>query len=236
MGNHDYAGSVEAQEAFTGDARWHARMNYTLTVPEADLTLVFVDSPRACPSYMTAPYGDCNENCMLQLANISARGGGVSCTAATAVACWESHLAWLNATLAAATTKWKFVAGHHPITDEHMPLMAPSLGAHGVQAYLAGHVHNLQHAVATKGTPKPVNYFISGAGAFGSVAELQAAAGGLGSGRTHLPRSVTLPGEAAPAFEGNGPGFLSITLDGDTARAAFVLYNGTIAYATTFAA
>ena len=45
MGNHDYAGSVEAQEAFTGDARWHARMNYTLTVPEADLTIVFIDSP-----------------------------------------------------------------------------------------------------------------------------------------------------------------------------------------------
>lgn len=236
MGNHDYAGSVNAQETFTTDARWHAGMNYTLTIPEADLSIVFVDSPRACASYMSAPYGDCNENCMLQLANISARGGGMSCTNATSVPCWESHVEWLNATLAGLTTKWKFVAGHHPITDEHMPLMAPSLGFHGVQAYLAGHVHNLQHAVATKGTPKPVNYFISGAGAFGSVAELEAAAAGLGSGRTHLPRSVSLPGEAAPEFEGNGPGFLSFTIDGDTAFASFILYNGTVVYSTNFTA
>ena len=228
---------MRAQQAFTADARWHADTNYTLVVPEADLSIVFVDTPRACPSYMAAPYGDCNENCMLQLANISARGGGADCTRATAVACWESHLGWLNATLAGLTTKWRFVAGHHPITDENMPLMAPSLGAHGVQAYFAGHVHNLQHAVGTKGTPKPVQYFISGAGAFGSVAELEAAAAAaVGGGRTHLPRSVALPGEAAPEFEGAGPGCLALTLDGDMALATFILYNGSVAYRTNFTA
>jgi hypothetical protein len=73
MGNHDYAGSVKAQEDFAGDKRWTGKMNYTLRVPEADLTIVFIDTPRACPSYMSSPYGDCNENCMLQLNNISVR-------------------------------------------------------------------------------------------------------------------------------------------------------------------
>jgi hypothetical protein len=160
----------------------------------------------------------------------------MSCTNATSVPCWESHLLWLNQTLAGITTKWKFVAGHHPITDEHMPSLVPSLVAYGVQAYLAGHVHNLQHTVSTK-TPRPVQYFISGAGAFGSVKELEsAAAGALGSGRTHVPRSVVLPGEAPPAFEGNGPGFLSITLDGHTASAAFTVFNGTVVYKTSFSA
>jgi hypothetical protein len=52
--------------------------------------------------------------------------------------------------------------------DEHMPYMEPALNAHGVQAYLAGHVHDFQH-LAEKNSA--VNYFISGAGAFSSAFE-----------------------------------------------------------------
>ena len=209
-------------------------MNGTLTVPEADLSIVFVDTPRACPSYMKAPYGDCNENCMLQLANLT---DGMPCTEATSLPCWLSHVAWLNATLAGLTTKWKFVAGHHPIDDEHMPYMMPALNAHGVQAYLAGHVHNLQHA-AEKGSL--VNYFISGAGAFGTAFELEASrlqAQGVALGTTHRPRSITHPEGrewSAANWVANGPGFLAIELDGDVAKAQFIYHNGSVIYTTTF--
>ena len=132
MGNHDYSGKLQAQLEFKNDTRWNLpATNYTISIPEADMTIVMVDTPRACPSYMSKPYGDCTEECMLQLAE-------VGCTNTTSVECWLGHVAWLNATLAGITTTWKLVAGHHPIDQEHMPLMAPALAAHGVQAYLAG--------------------------------------------------------------------------------------------------
>ena len=236
LGNHDYSGSVLAQLAFSADKRWNARVNGSLVIPEADLTIVFVDTPRACPSYMKAPYGDCNELCMLQLANLT---DGVPCTYNTSLPCWLSHVAWLNSTLAAVTTKWKFVAGHHPISDEHMPYMEPALNAHGVQAYLAGHVHDFQH-VAEKNSA--VNYFISGAGAFSSAFEKDAAelaAQGVTLGQTHKPRKISHPRGKVwdrANWSGPGPGFLSITLDGSVATASFVNYLGAVMYNTTFSA
>ena len=235
FGNHDFSGSVAAQLDFKKDPRWNARLNGSLVLPEADATIVFVDSSRACPSYMTAPYGDCNALCAAQLANLTQ---GQPCTAATALPCWLSHVAWLNETLAGVTTKWKFVAGHHPIDDEHMPYMAPALNAHGVQAYFAGHVHNLQH-VSEKGSP--VNYFVSGAGAFGSAHEREAALlqaqQGIVLGETHKPRGIRHPaGRAwdAANWVGAGPGFLAVALLGDVAEAKFVRYDGTVLYNTTF--
>ncbi len=225
-----------AQSTFTADPRWHAHMNGTHVVPEADMTIVFVDTPRACPSYMKAPYGDCNENCMLQLANNTV---GMPCTEETALPCWLSHVAWLNETLAGVTTKWKFVAGHHPIDDENMHYMMPALNAHGVQAYFAGHVHNLQH-VAEKGSL--VNYFISGAGAFGTAYEMEAARlaeQGVALGTTHKPRALIHPeGRAwsAANWVGTGPGFLNIVLDGDVAYASFYHHNGSVIYTSNFTA
>lgn len=212
-------------------------MNGTLSIPEADLTIIFVDTPRACPSYMSKPYGDCNELCMLQLSNLTEGGLGMSCTNTTSLPCWLSHMEWLNATLAGVTTKWKFVAGHHPIDDEHMPYMLPSLKAYGVQAHLAGHVHNLQH-VAEKGSS--TNFFISGAGAFGTAYEMETArlkAQGVVLGETHKPRGIKHP--EGREWDGanwiaNGPGFLSITLDGDLATAQFVYHNGTVIYTSQF--
>lgn len=238
MGNHDFSGSVQAQLDFSADKRWSARTNGTLVIPEADLTIVFVDTPRACPSYMKAPYGDCNELCMLQLANLTE---GMPCTEATALPCWLSHVAWLNATLAQVQTKWRFVAGHHPIDDENMHWMQPALDAHGVQAYFAGHVHSLSHS-AEKGSL--VNYFVSGAGAFGSVKEreaaLELAQQGVVLGKSHKARSIRnpAPGRAFDAanWGGEGPGFLAVELSGDSAQAQFIHYNGTVLYSTTFSA
>lgn len=232
----DYSGSVAAQIAYAGDARWRMpSTHYVLAVPEADLSIVFIDTPRACPSYMTAPYGDCNELCAEQLA-------AVGCTAATATACFESHLAWLNATLAGLTTRWKFVAGHHPIDAENMHLAAASFAAHGVQAYLAGHVHNLQHAASADG----VQYFISGAGAFVSAAAAAAAGeasdrlpSGVLLGSSHTARRIAVPG-AVSGWVGDGPGWLQLSVDNDaptpTTTARFVNANGTVMFTTAFSA
>jgi hypothetical protein len=170
---------------------------------------------------MTAPYGDCTELCAVQLAE-------VGCTNTTDVPCFLDHVAWLNETLAGITTKWKFVAGHHPIDAENMKLMEPALKAHGVQAYFAGHVHNLQHAVGKDG----INYFISGAGAFVHGRRLGAAGdAAVGSGTTHRSRPITHPrGEAWEAsWLGDGPGFLSVDVNGTVTTARFFV-NASVVY------
>ena len=182
QGNHDYAGSIAAQLAFRNDTRWKsAAVNFTLTVPEADMSIVVFDSPRACPSYMSAPYGDCNELCMIQLAELG-------CTNATEAEgkphCFLEHVQWLNETLAGLTTRWKFVAAHHPIDQENVKFVVPALKAHGVQAMFAGHIHNLQHNTGADG----VHYFISGAGAFASALASDGVAAIRSTDSTHTPR------------------------------------------------
>jgi hypothetical protein len=225
QGNHDYAGSVAAQLAFRNDTRWATRAtNYTLSFPEADLSIVVVDSPRGIPSYMSAPYGDCNELCMIQLA-------AVGCTNATEVpsapACLLAHAAWLNATLAALTTRWKLVALHHPIDEGNLHFLVPAFRAHGVQAVFAGHIHNMQHNLGADG----VQYFISGAGAFASAAAEGVPAVRAGAG-SHAPRPLTCTAGSPCAplragFFADGPGFLSVSVGTDAVAASFIHHNGT---------
>lgn len=128
-----------------------------------------------------------------------------------------------------------------------MPAMVPALAAHGVQAYLAGHVHNLQHSVGADG----VQYFVSGAGAFASLDHAVAGSdtdflpGDVAVGVTHKPHPVACPpgsrcAPSASKFLADGPGFLALTVDNDatppTTTASFVHANGTVLYTTTFTA
>ncbi len=66
----------------------------------------------------------------------------------------DAQLAWLDATLSGSRAKWKVVTGHHPIRSggsghgdqpEIIARVLPILKRHGVQAYIAGHDHDLQH-------------------------------------------------------------------------------------------
>ena len=65
-----------------------------------------------------------------------------------------AQLRWLDGQLAASTAPWKLVIGHHTIysggsghgdTPETQALIEPLLRKHGVQAYINGHDHDLQH-------------------------------------------------------------------------------------------
>lgn len=220
-GNHDYAGSIAAMLSFKNDSRWDARgLNYTLVVPEADLTFFFIDTSRGCPSYMKSPYGDCNDKCAKQLAALA------DCTPTTAITCWTAHLAWLDSALAAATTTWKVVAGHHPVSSENVKMLTAVLEARGVQAALFGHVHDLQHAVSIpSGGASAVNHFISGAGAFinttSTHGQLPVVARSAGTARytTRALADTCAHGACAGAVieqrfgPANGPGFLAVDVD-----------------------
>ena len=87
------------------------------------------------------------------------------------------QLRWIDSTLAASEAEWKIVVGHHPIyvassKYEDNPYLQsdlePILERHGVQAYFAGHDHNLQH-LRPEGSS--VNYFVSGAGSLTRAVE-----------------------------------------------------------------
>jgi 3',5'-cyclic AMP phosphodiesterase CpdA len=77
--------------------------------------------------------------------------------------------AWLEATLAGATERWKIVALHHPpysagyqgSSREARQAFAPLFERYGVQLVLSGHDHDYQRSHPLNG----VTYVVSGAGA-----------------------------------------------------------------------
>jgi acid phosphatase len=77
------------------------------------------------------------------------------------------QVAWLEQELRRSNAPWKIVVGHHPIYSgghgdcaELVAQIAPLLEAHGVQAYINGHDHSLQHIRRGR-----VDYICAGAGA-----------------------------------------------------------------------
>lgn len=97
------------------------------------------------------------------------------------------QLDWLDEGLSRSRATWKVVVGHHTIfsgghhgnTAELQEDVRPLLERHGVQAYINGHDHDLQHLLVDG-----VNYLTTGAGAetrpTGSIAGTLFAAAQLG--------------------------------------------------------
>ena len=79
---------------------------------------------------------------------------------------------WLENELATSQGYWKIVVGHRhifsaswddgPISEPNYSQLRPLLIQYGVDIYLCGHDHNLQHLSNIEN--KDVDYFISGAG------------------------------------------------------------------------
>lgn len=153
LGNHDYRGVAQAQIDYSATShRWRMPSRYykvggaELGTPLLDLFVID-----------TSPIVDGgNYDEMLQQ---MARGHR------------ERHdsteqIAWLGQVLQASTAPWKIVIGHHPIysgghgdSADLVDQVAPLLQAHGVQIYINGHDHSLQH-IRRDG----VDYVCSGSG------------------------------------------------------------------------
>jgi len=145
VGNHDHRGNVNAQVEYTKrSSRWRLPATYykhTETLADGSLAdFFFLDS-----QVITEGHG---------------RFGGRSAA--------DAQLFWLERELAASTARWKIAIGHHPVfsggkhgnTEALVVLLKPLLERYGVQAYVNGHDHDLQHLVVGK-----VHYLTSGAGA-----------------------------------------------------------------------
>jgi tartrate-resistant acid phosphatase type 5 len=123
------------------------------------------------------------------------------------------QMKWLDSVLSSTNEKWKIVIGHHPLYSSNprhgnspalIRLLKNRLEKHGVQLYLAGHDHDLQHQ-QPKGN---VDYIVSGAGS-------QTRKTGTDS-HTKFARDVS--------------GFASISLSADSLQLHFIDYKGNLIY------
>lgn len=153
LGNHDYRGVPQAQIDYARTSqRWKMPSRYfkvaghEIAAPGVDL--FFID---------TSPL-------------VHAHRTGVETLIAGNVAAQDvrAQLAWLDAELGRSRAAWKLVVGHHTVysggsahgnTPELLVHLKPLLERHGVQAYINGHEHDLQHIRVGA-----VDYICSGAG------------------------------------------------------------------------
>ncbi|AEF03570.1 acid phosphatase [Alteromonas naphthalenivorans] len=136
LGNHDYRGNWQAQIDYSKvSRRWDMPAQYySKTVQLEDDTtalILFIDTNPLNPDYATeAKYQEAYS-----------QGS-------------KKQLVWINTMLSNSNAKWNIVIGHHPLyssgkrygtTSAIKNVLEPILHQHGVDAYIAGHEHDLQH-------------------------------------------------------------------------------------------
>lgn len=127
----------------------------------------------------------------------------------------NKQLAWLKAELSKSTAQWKIVVGHHPIYSggvhgdqpELIEKVLPLLHQYGVQAYIAGHDHDLQHLQS-----EGIDFLCSGAG-----------------GAKLYPLKHT----EQTKFAQQVFGFMGVSLSATTLQASLIDNLGTVVYQTT---
>jgi tartrate-resistant acid phosphatase type 5 len=84
----------------------------------------------------------------------------------------ERHVEWLKRELAKSTAKWKVVYGHFPVYEQDNytlettpPTLEPIFKQYGVDMYLCGHHHSMQHW-----SIDGIDYVVTGAGGAGTYA------------------------------------------------------------------
>ncbi|GGL10540.1 MULTISPECIES: purple acid phosphatase family protein [Caulobacter] len=154
LGNHDYRGAPQAQIDYSAlSHRWRMPSRY-FKIGGAELGTNLLDI-FVMDSSPIVDEGNYDE--ILQQV---ARGHVERQDAAR-------QIAWLARELKASRAPWKIVMGHHPVysgghgdSAELVEQVAPLLEAHGVQVYLNGHDHSLQHIRRGR-----VDYVCTGSGA-----------------------------------------------------------------------
>jgi tartrate-resistant acid phosphatase type 5 len=166
LGNHDYRGSPQAQIDYaTISQRWRMPSRYYKVsgsqIAAPHLEVFVIDTSPLVHKYRKDVHSAIAANVV---------GQDV-----------PAQLRWLDEQLSRSTAPWRLVLGHHTIysggsghgdTSETTELIEPLLRRHGVQAYINGHDHDLQH-IRRGG----VDYLCCGAGS--EVRPVQAVEGTL---------------------------------------------------------
>lgn len=157
LGNHDYLNNASAQ-LHIPHTNWHMPSRYYKWTFN-DIDFWFLDTTPWMPfNYVEAhqaKYGDLSD---ATRADFEAQRQTV-----------PEQIAWLRASMASSTASRKFVVGHHPLWTygyhrhaNHSRLQDVVLDLHhqyGLEGYLCGHDHNLQH-IRLQG----LDEYLSGAG------------------------------------------------------------------------
>jgi len=119
----------------------------------------------------------------------------------------ERQLTWLRAELARSTAKWKIVYGHFPVYEQtdytvapQQRLLLPILKQYGVDMYLAGHHHTMQHWQVDG-----IDYVVTGA-----------------AGAPNYDLGDTTKANAARKFVASRPGFADIEVAEGSLTVRFV--------------
>ena len=165
LGNHDYKSNPDAQVAYSKvSRRWKMPARYyskLISIPgdtASKILFLFIDTNPLIPEfYANADYGP----------NVKKADS-------------TQQKKWIAKELSntSPNIKWKIVVGHHPMftggsrTDGYdtkaiRNTLKPLLDKYGVDVYLAGHEHSLQHLVSGK-----TQHFISGAASEKTTARL----------------------------------------------------------------
>jgi tartrate-resistant acid phosphatase type 5 len=139
LGNHDYRGNPQAQIDYaTISQRWRLPSRYykvsgkQIGAPHLDVFVI--DTSPLVHKYRKDVHSAIAANVLTQDV--------------------PAQLRWLDEQLSRSTAPWRLVLGHHTIysggsghgdTPETTELIEPLLRKHGVQAYINGHDHDLQH-------------------------------------------------------------------------------------------
>jgi acid phosphatase len=139
LGNHDYRGVPQAQIDYAKSSpRWRMPNRFykvagsDIGAPHLDLFVI--DTSPLVHQYRAKVHSVIAENVASQDV--------------------PAQLRWLDEQLGKSLAPWKLVIGHHTIysggsghgdTPETQELIQPLLLKHGVQAYINGHDHDLQH-------------------------------------------------------------------------------------------
>ncbi|KAJ0987564.1 hypothetical protein J5N97_005920 [Dioscorea zingiberensis] len=154
LGNHDYRGDAVAQLSPVLrkiDSRWLCMRSFIVDAQIVDF--FFVDTTPFVFKYWDDP-----EDHHYDWRDVAPRHQYVA-----------DLVKDLDAALRESTAPWKVVVGHHPMrsisehgdTPELLEQLLPILKANGVDLYLNGHDHCLEHISSTD---SPIQYFTSGAG------------------------------------------------------------------------
>ncbi len=164
LGNHEYHGNTQAVIDYSHiSRRWEMPARYYTRSfgieDDATLRLLMVDTAPLIDKYRDDEdneYPDARLQCM------------------------ERQLVWIDSVLTASRDTWTVVIGHHPIwagtdkdEEERTDMQArlePVLKKHGVDMYIAGHIHNFQHI---RRPDSGIDYVVNGSASQGrKVVEL----------------------------------------------------------------
>ncbi len=198
LGNHDYLGNAQAQIDYTNKSqRWQLPARYYSKAFELEnneqVLMVFLDTNPIQPEYKTRDKYR------------STQGQG-----------YKTQLTWLETQLAGSDAKWKIVVGHHPLYSSGkrfgrnqglLDILEPIMERHNVQAYIAGHEHDLQYNQPENSN---IAHFVSGGGS---------------EARFVKQREFTRYAEATP-------GFLSVSINGETLKVSAINHLGEVRFST----